>query len=71
MTDRHDSARHETRTPSHDVVARRAYELFQARGGEPGHALEHWLEAERELSRILSSACGRASFRTPALFSHQ
>jgi hypothetical protein len=55
MTDRHDSARHETRTPSHDVVARRAYELFQARGGEPGHALEHWLEAERELSRTAPS----------------
>ena len=32
-------------------VARRAYELFQARGGEPGHELENWLEAERELGQ--------------------
>jgi hypothetical protein len=39
------------KTPSRDDVARRAYELFQARGNEPGHDLEHWLEAERELSR--------------------
>jgi len=48
---RHDSRHHATRAPSPDEVARRAYELFQARGGESGHDLEHWLEAERELSR--------------------
>jgi hypothetical protein len=55
MTNQHESARHETSTPSRDAVARRAYELFQARGGEPGHDLEHWLEAERELSRTSTS----------------
>jgi Protein of unknown function (DUF2934) len=49
MTDQHDSQQRETRTPASEDVARRAYELFQARGGEPGHELEHWLEAEREL----------------------
>jgi Protein of unknown function (DUF2934) len=52
MTDQHDSRRRETKTPSPNDVARRAYELFQTRGGEPGHDLEHWLEAERELSRM-------------------
>jgi hypothetical protein len=31
-------------------VARRAYERFQARGGEHGHDQKDWLEAERELS---------------------
>lgn len=51
MRDRRSSARDETNTPSRDAVARRAYELFQARGGGPGHALENWLDAERELSR--------------------
>lgn len=27
----------------------RAYELYQARGGSDGQALEDWLAAEREL----------------------
>jgi Protein of unknown function (DUF2934) len=32
----------------HDI-ARRAYDLYLARGREPGHQLDDWLEAEREL----------------------
>ena len=32
-----------------DRVAYRAYELYVARGGQHGHALEDWLEAEQEL----------------------
>lgn len=32
-------------------VARRAYALFLARGGEHGHDMEDWLEAEREVNR--------------------
>ena len=30
-------------------VEQRAYEIYLARGGEHGHALEDWLQAEREL----------------------
>jgi len=30
----------------------RAYELYEQRGGEPGHELEDWLEAEREIGKI-------------------
>lgn len=30
-------------------IARRAYEVYLARGGEHGHDLEDWLQAEREL----------------------
>jgi hypothetical protein len=30
-------------------IARRAYELYVARGGEDGHDVEDWLQAEREL----------------------
>ena len=30
-------------------VARRAYDLYLARGGEPGHDVEDWLQAERDL----------------------
>jgi hypothetical protein len=37
--------------PNQDEVARRAYELYQARGGERGHELEDWLQAEREVNK--------------------
>jgi hypothetical protein len=30
-------------------VARRAYDLFQARGGEHGRDLDDWTQAEREV----------------------
>jgi hypothetical protein len=33
-----------------ELIARRAYERFQMRGGEHGRDQEDWLEAERELS---------------------
>lgn len=32
--------------PSREEIARRAYELFMKRGGEPGHEQEDWLQAE-------------------------
>jgi hypothetical protein len=32
-----------------DQVKRRAYEIYEARGGAPGHALDDWLQAEHEL----------------------
>jgi hypothetical protein len=34
---------------SAEAVSRRAYSLFQARGGEHGHDVEDWLLAESEL----------------------
>jgi hypothetical protein len=30
-------------------IARRAHEIYQARGGEHGKALDDWLQAEREV----------------------
>jgi hypothetical protein len=36
------------------VIAARAYELFCARGGEPGHDVDDWLRAEAELRRATS-----------------
>ena len=30
-------------------IAERAYELYEQRGREDGHALDDWLQAEREL----------------------
>ncbi|HKC11889.1 MAG TPA: DUF2934 domain-containing protein [Vicinamibacteria bacterium] len=48
--------------PPADEVARRAYEIYLARGGEPGHEREDWLRAERELREHAASAkkTGRA-----------
>jgi hypothetical protein len=37
-------------TPGKDSVARRAYERFEARGGEHGRDQEDWFEAERDLN---------------------
>jgi hypothetical protein len=39
-----------------EEIARRAYELFIARGGQPGHELDDWLQAESELLNERSHA---------------
>lgn len=47
---------HQPLPPSDDpqiLIAKRAYELYSERGYRHGHALDDWLDAEREiLSRI-------------------
>ena len=37
-------------------IARRAYDLYVARGCENGHDVDDWLRAERELRGTMSSA---------------
>ena len=37
-------------TLSRDSVAMRAYQIFEARGKEPGGDVDDWLQAERELT---------------------
>ena len=37
-------------------IARRAYGLYLACGCEPGHDVDDWLQAERELRGTISSA---------------
>jgi HSP20 family protein len=32
-----------------DAIARRAFEIFESRGGSPGHDMEDWFRAESEL----------------------
>ncbi len=39
--------RHTTVTA--DDIARHAYDLYLARGGEHGHDVDDWVQAEREL----------------------
>lgn len=47
-------------------IARRAFEIYEARGCEQGHDVEDWLEAERELAEergltgVLRAASGRS-----------
>jgi hypothetical protein len=46
---------------SHEEIERRAFRIFQERGAESGHDLEHWLLAERELLiELQRSAAGRS-----------
>jgi len=44
---------------SHDRIAARAYELYLARGGSDGMAIEDWLAAERELSAAPPGETGK------------
>jgi len=37
--------------PSHDEIARLAYERYTSRGRLDGHDVEDWLTAERQLTR--------------------
>jgi hypothetical protein len=36
-------------TPSPDEVARKAYFTYVNQGSRPGHEVQHWLEAEKQL----------------------
>jgi len=39
-----------------DLIRARAYSLFESRGRQPGHALDDWLQAEREILRQSSAS---------------
>jgi hypothetical protein len=39
-----------TNSPTHEDIARRAHEIWNARGNPGGCDIGHWLEAERELA---------------------
>lgn len=43
------AVRAENGSLTYEEIARRAYEIYRARGSEPGRELEDWLQAEREL----------------------
>jgi HSP20 family molecular chaperone IbpA len=45
------------------AIARRAYELFQARGGEHGHDWEDWFRAKSELLRPVSFSMAESKDR--------
>jgi Protein of unknown function (DUF2934) len=35
------------------AISQRAYEIYQRRGGEPGHEIEDWVQAENEILEAL------------------
>jgi hypothetical protein len=39
-------------TPSKEQIRARAFELYVERGGQPGHELEDWLQAEFEVGHL-------------------
>ncbi len=41
--------------PTHEQIARRAYELYLESGGASRHELEDWFQAEKELRNALES----------------
>jgi hypothetical protein len=48
------------------VIAQRAYELYQLRGGHAGREFEDWLEAEREVLSALPPDAAPAPEEQPA-----
>jgi hypothetical protein len=49
--DRRDLNESISSTSREEQIRKRAYELYVARGREPGREIEDWLRAERELDR--------------------
>jgi len=41
-------------TQVNELVARRAYEIYEQRGHEQGRDTEHWLQAEQEILGLLT-----------------
>ena len=39
-----------SKMPTVEEIARRSFEIFLERGGEHGHDVEHWIQAEHDLS---------------------
>jgi Protein of unknown function (DUF2934) len=58
------------RTSNREEIERRAYEIYEQRGRENGHELEHWLEAEQEVSRRASPESERRSSVTASRSSY-
>jgi len=55
MPSRRRSDSHPRRDPITEAIARRAFELFLARGQQHGHDIDDWLQAEREFAKAARS----------------
>jgi len=43
-------AKHPSAVPTHDDIARRAYDIYLGNGCKQGHCKQNWRQAEQELS---------------------
>ena len=53
-------------SPSHDEITRRAYQIYLDRGCPQGRDLEHWFEAEQQLTIAQQASSNRTSTRPQA-----
>ena len=44
--------KNKNRLPTEAEIRHRAEEIFLARGGQPGHEIDDWLQAEYELTQL-------------------
>jgi hypothetical protein len=66
-----------TGRPSEEQIRARAYQLYQARGYQPGHETDDWLQAEyelmqlpiRKIAELRPPSRGRKPVGTPSLVS--
>jgi hypothetical protein len=64
-------------SPTEEQIRARAYQLYQARGCQPGHETDDWLQAEyelmqlpiRKIAELRPTSRERKRARTPALVS--
>jgi Protein of unknown function (DUF2934) len=57
------SNRGESAVDLQEQISRRAYELYERRGREPGHEVEDWLQAEAELARERTMSVARTAVK--------
>jgi hypothetical protein len=58
-------------TPTHDEISARAYQIFVERGCPEGRDLEHWLEAEKQLSAASQPSTPQPQAATPSAKSNK
>jgi hypothetical protein len=49
-----------------NAIRARAYELYEERGGEPGHDVEDWLRAEEEIRELQATVTAAKSIEAPS-----
>jgi hypothetical protein len=57
-----DPVANEKREQIRHAIQRRAYELYLNRGEAPGHALEDWLEAERQIKPLAETKTAKSNY---------
>jgi hypothetical protein len=54
------------RDPITEAIARRAYELFLARGAQHGHDVEDWLRAEQDIVAAINARAASPAPESPS-----